>query len=272
VTTIQIPETIDAARVRLDGIESLLTATEWERAAIVWAFTEDGTNGRPSDRKPSALSRFSAEEFAALGIQGLRSGYAVRRYRRAWSDEVGEATIAPGDRVVLPVGPFPHSRNHIDGTASDGIRDNLYEDTPPERQAEAVQKILARNAEVARRVENGFVQKAGQDTELAHRVYRAYGEHHPTPIKEKPAPSSADLGFGSEVYERVRTAQKFLPPLLDYITARLEAEYPKTQEVMQEEIDGLEKAKGLIDQYIDKIRETAGVDVDTVFNRLVGRE
>lgn len=64
----------DNAVGRLTGLDALVTAKEWERCAIVAAFTRDGGPGGGDHKKPPASSgRCSATEFAALGIQGLRS-------------------------------------------------------------------------------------------------------------------------------------------------------------------------------------------------------
>jgi hypothetical protein len=43
---VQIPTSIDGAIDALNGIEELLTAREWERAAIVYAFTREDGHGR----------------------------------------------------------------------------------------------------------------------------------------------------------------------------------------------------------------------------------
>lgn len=101
MTTIKIPRTLDSARRKLGGIDDLLTATNWERAAIVAAFTRTGGQGH-KDR--SVL--LTTYEFAALGIKGLTSHVTVRRYRDAWLSTGREA--APGRSVDLDgLGPFP---------------------------------------------------------------------------------------------------------------------------------------------------------------------
>ena len=41
---VRLPRAIGAAQKALTGIEGLVTAKEWERAAIVYAFTRKGTN------------------------------------------------------------------------------------------------------------------------------------------------------------------------------------------------------------------------------------
>lgn len=101
--SIHIPGTIDEAVASLNGIGRLLTAKEWERAAIVYAFTQDG-------RRQRASTHVSYEQFAVLGIQGLRTRQSVAAHHDAWQQAVddGQARgdIAPGDAVELPTIPW----------------------------------------------------------------------------------------------------------------------------------------------------------------------
>ena len=53
------------------GLDGLITATKWELAAIVWAFTYDGTPGPRSVKKMTSLYTITA--FAKLDIAGLGS-------------------------------------------------------------------------------------------------------------------------------------------------------------------------------------------------------
>ena len=110
--TVVIPATIAQAKKSLNGIDSLLTATEWERAAIVYAHTTDEVTGRGKRGTSTALS---ARAFAELGIKGLASDRTVRNYRQAWKDGGGKADIKPGDKVTLPDGKFPPGRTGTDG-------------------------------------------------------------------------------------------------------------------------------------------------------------
>lgn len=98
----KIPESIEDAVLNLKGLGELITASEWQRAALVWAFTTDQANGRGNCGTSTALS---SRSFAALGIQGLKSDKTVRNYRRAWSQAIadGVATdVKPGDLIDLP--------------------------------------------------------------------------------------------------------------------------------------------------------------------------
>lgn len=101
-TEVAIPATIEEATASLNGIGGLLTAKEWERAAIVYAFTED-QQGKHFDGNPS---RLSITEFAKLGITGLTTREAVARYRNTWI-EYGVLGIKPGDVTDLPDADWP---------------------------------------------------------------------------------------------------------------------------------------------------------------------
>ncbi|SII58004.1 Uncharacterised protein [Mycobacteroides abscessus subsp. abscessus] len=85
----------------------LITASEWQRAALVWAFTED----QQGKRTTSVTSdRSSMVEFAKLGVSGLRSVNSIKKYRRAWSQAIadGFATdVKPGDLIDLPDVEWP---------------------------------------------------------------------------------------------------------------------------------------------------------------------
>jgi hypothetical protein len=97
---INIPGTIDEAVASLAGIGALLTAKEWERAAIVAAFvslSEFGSNQHTDEGAETGT--LSPVEFAALGIVGLKSKGTVRAYAQAWQEAInqGKAVAAePG--------------------------------------------------------------------------------------------------------------------------------------------------------------------------------
>jgi len=106
---IKIPATIKAATNQLNGLGVLLTAKEWQRAAIVYAFTVDGTRGGDTSID-SSVNALTPNAFADLGITGLRSHATVRMYRRCWQTVIddGQAEPAePGQSVTLPTRDFP---------------------------------------------------------------------------------------------------------------------------------------------------------------------
>ncbi|AMU54497.1 hypothetical protein A3O02_04305 [Mycobacteroides abscessus] len=81
----------------------LVTASEWKRAAIVWAFTHDG-------RKTTSSLSVGINEFCGFEVSGLRSKDTVRKYRKAWKLAIdnGFATdVKPGDLIDLPDVEWP---------------------------------------------------------------------------------------------------------------------------------------------------------------------
>jgi DNA N-6-adenine-methyltransferase (Dam) len=105
--SVQIPATAEEAADSLNGVARLVLAKDWERAAIVYAFTRRGEPGEggPGREQPDNSVTLPISAFAALGIAGLNSHVTVRRYRRAWeyAMEEGAAEEAlPGGRVDLP--------------------------------------------------------------------------------------------------------------------------------------------------------------------------
>lgn len=94
-----IPDTIE-------GVAGLLTARKWEKAAIVYAWTKPEVTGRPrKDGKSSKTTGlYGIQEFADLGLAGLRSDRTVSNYRNAWVWAIQESLaepVAPGDQLDL---------------------------------------------------------------------------------------------------------------------------------------------------------------------------
>lgn len=69
----------------LTSIGRLVTAGEWERAAIIWAFTYDTGGGRPS-KSAQKSTLLTVSEFAEMGLVGLRSRNSIIRYRTIWRE------------------------------------------------------------------------------------------------------------------------------------------------------------------------------------------
>lgn len=132
---VTIPQTLDEAAGLLDAVGGLLSAGYWGTAAIVYAYTEEVGAGRP--RKNEQKSPFlNLEEFAELGIRGLKTRNSVRKYRQAWqyAMDQGWAELAePGKRVALPPEEF---KEITDAHVSNNAGDNEWY-TPPEYIAAA---------------------------------------------------------------------------------------------------------------------------------------
>lgn len=104
MTLLHIPKTSRDAVKQLNEKGGLIFAREWERAAIVFAFTRD--DGRGSWAVASSSHSLTFRELADMGVVGLRSKDTVARYHRAWA-ATGRPS-APGTKVdTNGLGEFP---------------------------------------------------------------------------------------------------------------------------------------------------------------------
>lgn len=150
MTKVTIPATIEEATAGLDGIDRLLVAKEWERAAIVYAFTNAGGKPGPKGDRMDTHT-ISAREFADKRIVGLTDKNTVAEYAKAWQWAIdnGMATeVKPGDTVALPTIAWPpgiidHKRGAHTSEVIPGIR-KMIEDDP-----DTVQKIIRDRPEIA---------------------------------------------------------------------------------------------------------------------------
>jgi hypothetical protein len=103
VSTFTIPASLDEAVGQLEGIERLLTAKRWERAAILATFVTLGEKGVGLSQSGNVKSDISLSpvEFAALGIAGLKSHNTVQEYVRRWLEDSGRPRPEPGEVIDL---------------------------------------------------------------------------------------------------------------------------------------------------------------------------
>jgi hypothetical protein len=277
--TIQSPKTVEAAIGRIGELSGILAAGPWERAALIHAVTHDPevSVNQFAARRLSSVGKQSssqlAETFKRLGVRGLTSQESISRHRRNWQQALDTGIAQPfslGEPIVIQEVDYPESRVRADGSPIESVRDLLYEDTPPEKQFEAVQRVMERNPEVAKRVEDAFVQKAGRNPSLHNRVRTTYEEFHPIPIQpERPSSLFNTTGFGAFVYGAVERLRPNLDSLVQALAAQRGGEH--TAEMARDVIDTLEKTKRLIEEYEDAIRTAAGISYDETFERLMGR-
>jgi len=141
---------------------------------------------------------------------------------------------------------------------------------PPEVRQELATRLLA-EPEIAERIENDFVQRAGQDTKLAARIDRVYQEFHPTPVP-RPEPTSdfatATLyDFGGLIYAAIQRQQDALSRLLGHLESH---DLTASERVhLDHLIQTLEKCRTMITDIENRVSRAAGVDYDEVFRRLV---
>lgn len=132
MTTIKIP-TAEQLDGRLRGLDRLIVARNWERAAIVSAFTRNDGPGRPTKLPTSGQFPVTVAEFAALGFKGLTKRDTVALYRLRWQEAVDAGlacSVNPGDEVDLPEmdwPPNPDPRLRTDGTPFEDSADRAEE-------------------------------------------------------------------------------------------------------------------------------------------------
>jgi len=107
-----VPRTFAAAAKRLADIDGLVTATEWERAAIVAAFCSPGRQNGTKTLEPKSFCPACTEkrahsfmEFAAHRVNGLKSDVTVSKYYRAWAEFSGFESPEPG--MTIPLDELP---------------------------------------------------------------------------------------------------------------------------------------------------------------------
>lgn len=132
---ITIP-TVEELSDRLGGLDRLLTAKRWERAAIVYAFTVNEGPGGSQGRDSDLGFPMPAKAFARLGFSGLAHHETVARYRNAWQRAVDEGHAAPtepGQEITLPDLDWPP---YFDSTAGDDRYEALARKDQLRAQAE----------------------------------------------------------------------------------------------------------------------------------------
>lgn len=267
-TTIMIPATIEEAKIALGGLGALLTAKGWERAAIVYAFTKETRAGRPRKGKSSEITQLSCNDFAKLGIHGLRGGQAVREHRANWEEAMANGwveAVAPGDEVVLPAEPYPPSPRKTGAVRLDPTA------TAAENAA-AIRSAINAHPDLADEVDKDAIQRIGKDTKKYARATRVHQEHHPKPDKKDKA-TGTDLlwmtRLGEAIYASVQNHHRDVRRLAEYIGSHMPIPDQFRTE-MQEVRDDLSKSIRLIREYDDLIAEAMGEEsIDAVARRLL---
>src|SRR5690242_9875076 len=101
-----VPPSATEADQRARLLGEIATAIDWKRAAIVYARVRlHPRQGRPKTENLKSEDFLTPEQYARLGIHGLRSATTVRRYQRAWQKAVDDGLTQPaklGVEVDLP--------------------------------------------------------------------------------------------------------------------------------------------------------------------------
>jgi hypothetical protein len=184
----------------------LLTAAEWHRAAIIAAFVDNPD---------------TANEFAALGITGLKTKETVMLYATRWIETHGSRP-EPGSEVILPTLEWKGTRTGTDGlNSAKGARSTLekmIDKHGPKAVAEMLTELAPEEAGEAVGADRKALYAAN---ELAY----ALGSHRaPRPERDGTAEMS-DEGVASIHYieaggHAARSRQLLLAAVRSHGTAR----------------------------------------------------
>lgn len=183
--TVRIPASLDEAVRNLNGLAALLTAKQWERAAVVYAFTEPG-NGQGA-RQPLSLSpqRLSMAAFAELGIAGLRDRRRVSAYRAAWQsaiDQGGATEVHPGDAVDLP--GLPWEDFFVDPAPTAMVQKSAFQAVV--RDPERFREALRDEPEVAATLAQRVTELPSVRTAIEHQLAEPIIEREVQPPRPEP--------------------------------------------------------------------------------------
>jgi hypothetical protein len=182
--TVKIPSSIGEVVEKLEGVERLLSATKWERAAIVATFVDVKAGpGNSTQGKTKSIANngytLSTYEFAALGITGLSSPENVRRYANAWVAVAKRKRPKPGQDVSLKGLPDwgkvpstkPESANTTPKVAKTMVKPEqarrFVEAMPAEAQAELVKALIDNEATRSQVTDQVIEDEAGHRALMA---------------------------------------------------------------------------------------------------------
>lgn len=138
MSTVKIADNADALKSDAEQAARLHSATGWELAAYVFAWTYEGGNQHDvPDEKSSG--KMTLKEFASLDIRGLKSRDAVRKYRRAWQAAIDKgfaSAVEPGDEIELPDIDFNEIRDVTQPKQKNQSREERQEERKQEEPDE----------------------------------------------------------------------------------------------------------------------------------------
>ena len=220
---VTLPGSITEATERLEGIESLLTSTGWERAAIVYAFTEDA-QGRRTDLSRKG-EKLSMADFAELNINGLKKPDTVAKYRALWAEH-GDTTIKPGDTVTLPDLDFPPTRTGTDGYETDeGLAGTIRKAVVKHGGAKVAKTVLttvttddiATAADESEDTADVLADVVASTGKLMTKTYEKYDEKHPkSPKSDPPLTKSGAMVAMIDMDDAVDSVIAVLPRLREH--------------------------------------------------------
>jgi hypothetical protein len=268
-TEVQVPATLDEMVRSLGGLERLLTATQWERAAIVYAFTTP-SQGKRADLSPKREKwPMAFADFAALKIKGLGKPDTVAEYHAAWQRAVdaGWTTKAkPGKTVLLPSQAWSGRQD------TDGQR--RYADvSSPAAITKAAVTLAATDPEFARAVAKGVGE--AQPTEamkgvLEGRENTAVGQREKHQ-REAAARFTAD-GKRRNQDARYMEVDNLIGKAYRALKEALGVDLSPTEEMQDLLMQDLDALQAVLDLVRLKYVEAGDVDWDAELAKITGGE
>jgi len=193
---ITIPGSIEEAETALNGLEALLTAKEWQKAAIVAAFVKPGIRKRQGQF-------MTTSQFADLRISGLQSQNTIVMYVQRWLDAHDGIHPEPGAQVALPDIEWPVSRTGTDGYDSEqGAIDTITKIA--EKHPDALTKAAERSDSVAEATADAVEQASPVRSKVVKRATKRNKEHKEK-IKDKAKPLTDVADKAKDNYDEAET-------------------------------------------------------------------
>lgn len=255
---IHIPASIAEAKSALNGIGKLLTAKQWERAAIVYAFTEPGSG--QGVRKPLVDShqRLSIADFAALGVYGLRDRHGVASYRDAWQaaiDDRQAVAVGPGDSVELPNMPWKEAF----GEATTDVQERIFRSVVrnPEQFRAAIGDDVEIATQLARQVVDTPAARFAVEERLSQPVPRReeadYGEPADRDVVRSGIDSAMDEWRKENAWRATMEALKYITPLQRFSPEDMARDTPADD--WDHTKNSLERAAALLTSFAARLAE-----------------
>jgi len=255
---IHIPASLDEAKSALNGLGALLTAKQWERAAIVYAFTEPGNGQGRHEPLRKSEQRLSIAALAAERIVGLESRNTVAAYRNAWQSAIddGQAqAVGPGDQVEVPSVPWKEAF----GEATTDVQERIFRSVVqnPEQFRSALRDKPELAAQLARQVVDTPAIRFAVEERLSQPVPRREEADYGEPASRDAVRSSIDEAMEEwrkeNAWRATMEALKYVTPLQRFSPEDVARDTPADD--WEHTKNSLERAAALLSSFAARLAE-----------------
>jgi hypothetical protein len=292
MTTMDIPldgDEQDRAIMEDDGVHR---SSGWRLAGRIYARCRPEPKGTTKlDRLLSVNLPDNKVSIAELSRRTGRSERNIRHHRQNWVDAIAKGWVGevrPGDTVELPTVEYPPTGH------GGGNRDAFTAGTSAAAKKVALKKMMAHDAEFAAAVDeleaeriitnqiapeardtldNAIVQRVGHSLHLIGRAQAISEEYHPRPIR-KPVPPNpfVYVGFAGSFVAVLEQRRAEVVEFVHWLREQHDQHHPEATTYAHNALEGLHKARGVLEEYEDMVRGSDGSDYASTFKRLVGRD